>query len=102
MEDIGKAFSLLPEDIQKLKDYTGSGEIWTHLACDYMQIKTTATLTTLSFRDHILKESQQNPIAAQGVAALVRIKEYFNAYMLDSVKKDWVNWSLSMLIIRKT
>jgi len=87
LTEVEKAFAFLPKDLQSLKGYTGSGDVWVHLSCEYMKIKTSGYTTILSFHDHILKESLIEPVSNQSVAALVKLKNYFKYHLLETAKK---------------
>lgn len=78
-EVITEAFSLLPEDINTIKGYTGSGDIWAHLSCEYMKISTSEQVKTLTFRDSVLLPSDADPASRQGVETLKNVKSYLIA-----------------------
>jgi hypothetical protein len=77
---VSEAFSLLPKDINTIKGYTGSGDIWAHLSCEYMKISTSEQVKTLTFRDIMLLPSDTDPASRQGVETLKNVKSYLNTY----------------------
>jgi len=82
-EVITKAFSILPKNINTIKGYTGSGDIWAHLSCEYMKINTSEQVKTLAFRDSVLLPSDADPASRRGVETLENVKSYINTSLED-------------------
>jgi len=83
LTETNKIFSLLPDDIQKLQGYAGSGDVWSHLFCAYLTIKTPEHTKTLSYHDYIFK-----PENHMGLITLERLDNYFrNELLKPSTKK---------------
>ncbi|VAW67023.1 hypothetical protein MNBD_GAMMA10-293 [hydrothermal vent metagenome] len=79
---VNKAFEFFPENLDVLQNYTDSSDTMAHLSCAYMKIKVQEKTKSTSFYNYIFMRSLEEPVSHEGVAAMVRVENYFSDVLL--------------------